>query len=125
MQNEYFKTMNDFSTNAMDAAKALGEINSKLLEKTIALQMQATDLMVEGTVKQSKVVQETKEIKDLMSKQSSLVEEYANKFVDLAKSNIALAQEAGAEYKSWMEARVENADTAAKTIAKKAVSKAA
>ena len=44
MQNEYFKAMNDLSTNAMDAAKALGEINSKILEKTIALQMQATDL---------------------------------------------------------------------------------
>ena len=125
MQNDYFKSLNDFSANAMEAAKELGELNSKLMEKTIALQMKAADLMVEGSMKQGQMVQETKEVKDYLSKQASLVEEYANKFVDLAKSNVALAQEAGEEYKAWAEKNMRSVDAAAKTVAKKAVAKAA
>ena len=125
MQNDYFKSLNEFSTNAMEAAKELGELNSKLMEKTIALQMKAADLMVEGGMKQGQMVQETKEVKDYLSKQASLVEEYANKFVDLAKSNVALAQEAGEEYKAWAEKNMKSVDAAAKTVAKKAVAKAA
>ena len=125
MQNDYFKSLNDFSANAMEAAKELGELNSKLMEKTIALQMKAADLMVEGSMKQGQMVQETKEVKDYLSKQASLVEEYANKFVDLAKSNVALAQEAGEEYKAWVEKNMKSVDAAAKTVAKKAVAKAA
>ena len=125
MQNDYFKSLNDFSANAMEAAKELGELNSKLMEKTIALQMKAADLMVEGSMKQGQMVQETKEVKDYLSKQASLVEEYANMFVDLAKSNVALAQEAGEEYKAWAEKNMKSVDAAAKTVAKKAVAKAA
>ena len=125
MQNDYFKSLNDFNTNAMEAVKELGELNSKLMEKTVALQMKAADLMVEGSMKQGQVVQETKEVKDYLAKQASLVEEYAGKFVELAKSNVALAQEAGEEYKAWAEKNMKAADAAAKTVAKKAVSKAA
>ena len=71
------------------------------------------------------MVQETKEVKDYLAKQASLVEEYANKFVELAKSNVALAQEAGEDYKAWVEKNMKTADAAAKTVAKKAVSKVA
>ena len=125
MQNDYFKSLNEFSTNAMEAAKALGELNGKLMEKTIALQMKAADLMVEGSLKQGQMVQETKEVQDYLAKQASLVEEYSSKFVELAKSNVELAQEAGEEYKAWVEKNVKAADVAAKSVARKAVSKAA
>ena len=125
MQQEYFKSFSEFNANAMEAAKSLGEINRKLMEKTIALQMKAADLMVEGSLQQGKLVQETKEIKDFMGNQTTLMEEYAAKFSELAKSNVALAQEAGEEYKAWFEKRMETASSAAKGVAKKAVSKAA
>ena len=125
MQNDYFKSLNEFSTNAMEAAKSLGELNSKLMEKTLALQVKAADLVVEGSMKQGQMVQETREIKDYLAKQSSLVEEYAGKFAELAKSNVELAQEAGDEYKAWVEKNMKAVDTAAKTVAKKAVAKAA
>jgi len=125
MQNDYFKSLNELSANAMEAAKSLGEINSKLMEKTIALQMKAADLMVEGSMKQGQVVQETKEVKDYLAKQAGLVEEYAEKFVELAKSNVELAQEAGEDYKAWVEKNMKTADEVAKTVAKKAPVKAA
>lgn len=119
MNNEYFKSLNDFSANAMEAAKSLSELNSKLMEKTISLQMKAADLMVEGGMKQGQMVQETKEAKEYMAKQASLVEEYTNKFVELAQSNVALAQEAGEEYKAWVEKNMKAVDAVAKTVASK------
>ena len=100
MQQDYFKSLNEFSNSAMEAAKTLGEINGKLMEKTIALHMKAADLAVEGSLQQGKLVQEAREIKDFIGNQTGLVQEYAGKFVELAKSNVSLAQEAGEEYKS-------------------------
>ena len=125
MQNDYFKSLNEFSTNAMEAAKSLGELNSKLMEKTIALQVKAADLMVEGSMKQGQMVQETKEVKDYLAKQATLVEEYANKFVELAKSNVELAQEAGEEYKAWVEKNMKATEVAVKPVARKPATKAA
>ena len=121
MQQDYFKSLNEFSNNAMEAAKSLGELNSKLVEKSIALQMKTADLMVEGTLEQSKLVQETREIKDYMGLQSNLVAEYTNKIVELARSNVSLAQEAGQEYKNWIEDRMDSVSSTATRAAKKAV----
>ena len=53
------------------------------------------------------------------------MEEYTGKLVELAKSNVSLAQEAGVEYKAWVEKRLKTADTTAKSVAKKAVEAAA
>lgn len=125
MQQDILKSFNDFSKNAMESAKTLGEINSKLVEQVVKQQMKAADLVFESSVKQAKLVQETKEIKDLMADQSALVEEYTDKFVELARSNASLAQEAGSEYKAWIEKGVKEADSAVKSVAKKAVSAAA
>ena len=125
MQQDIIKSFNEFNKNAMEAAKTLGEINSKLVEQTIKQQMKAADLFFESSVKQAKLVQETKEIKELVSNQTALVEEYTGKFVELAKSNVNLAQEAGIEYKAWIEKGLKEADSAAKSVAKKAVSAAA
>ena len=121
MQQDYFKSLNEFSNNAMEAARTLGEINGKLMEKTIALHMKAADLVVEGGLQQGKLVQETREIKDFIGNQTGLVQEYAGKFVELAKSNVSLAQEAGEEYKAWAEKRMDTANSAAKDVAQKAV----
>lgn len=125
MQQDIIKSFNEFSKNTMEAAKTLGEINSKLVEQTIKQQMKAADLFLESSVKQAKLVQETKEVKDLMAGQTALVEEYTAKFVELAKSNVNLAQEAGSEYKAWIEKGLKEADSTAKSVAKKAVSAAA
>ncbi len=125
MQQDFLKSFNEFSKNAMEAAKSLAEINSKLVEQTIKQQMKAADLFFESSVKQAKLVQEKKEVKDLMAEQSALVEEYTGKFVELAKANVNLAQQAGTEYKAWIEKGLKEADSTAKSVAKKAVSAAA
>ena len=125
MQQDIIKSFNEFSKNAMESAKSLGEIQSKLMERTMKQQMKAAELFFEGSVKQAKLVQETKEMKDLMAGQAALAEKYAGKLVELAKDNVNLAQEAGAEYKAWIEKGLKEADSAAKSVTKKAVKAAA
>ena len=41
--------------------------------------------------------------------------------IELANSNVSLAQEAGEEYKAWVEKRMDTANIAAKDVASKAV----
>lgn len=125
MQQDILKSLNEFGNTTLEAAKALGEINSKFVEQTIKQQLKAADLFVAGSLQQAKLVQDTKETKDLMAKQAALAEEYTAKFVDLAKANATLAQEAGAEYKAWIEKGMKQADTTVKSVAKKAVAAAA
>lgn len=120
MQQEIFKSFNEFGNSALEAVKALGEINSKLLQNSITQQMKAADLFVEGSVRQVKLAQEMKEVKDYAADQTALIEEYAGKYVELAKSNVTLAQETGAEYKAWIEKGMKKAETTAKNVAKKA-----
>lgn len=125
MQQDFLKSINEFNSKTLEAAKALGEINSKLVDKTIKQQMKAADLFLEGSLQQAKLMQETKDTKDLVANQTALLEEYTAKFVELAKSNVNLAQEAGVQYQSWLEKGLKTADTAAKSVAKKAVEAAA
>ena len=125
MQQDILKSFNDFSNKTLEAAKSLGEINSKLMDKTLKQNMKAADLFVESSLRQAKLMQETKEIKDYVANQTALFEEYSGKFVELAKSNVSLAQEAGLEYQAWLEKGLKTADTAAKSVTKKAVEVAA
>lgn len=125
MQQDILKSLNEFGNTTLEAAKALNEINSKFVEKTIKQQLKAADLFVAGSLQQAKLTQDVRETKDFMAKQAALAEEFTAKFVDLAKANATLAQEAGAEYKAWIEKGMKQADTTVKSVAKKAVAAAA
>ncbi len=120
MQPDVMNTMNDMGKNALEAAKTLGEINSKLVEKLVEKQLAAANLCVESGIKQVKLAQDSKDVQDYWTKQAALLEEYAGRIMDLAKQQVEFAQEAGEEYKSWFEKGVQRASTAAKTATKKA-----
>lgn len=118
MQQEFVNTMSNFSKNAVEAAKSLGEINSKVTEEVIERQLAAANLFVEGSVSQAKLAQETKDVKEFWSKQAALTDEYAGKAMDLAKKNVELAQKAGEQYKAWFEKGFAQASDAANEVTK-------
>jgi len=103
MQQDFVNTMNTFGKNAVEAAKSLGEINTKIAEQVIERQLAAANLMVESGVNQAKLAQETKDVKEYWSKQAALTDEYAGKAMDLAKQNVELAQQLGEQYKAWFD----------------------
>ena len=118
MQQDFVNTMNDFSKNAVEAAKSLGEINAKLAEEVIERQLAVANLFVEGSVNQAKLAQETKDVKEYWSKQAALTDEYAGKAMDLAKQNVELAQKVGEQYKAWFEKGFAQANEAAGEVTK-------
>jgi len=120
MQLDFVNTVNDFGKSAFDSMRALGEINGKLAEKMLAQQLDVANLCVEGGMAQVKVAQDSKDVKDYLTRQSSLVEEYAGKFLALAKSQASLVREAGSEYQAWLDVGLKQANGAVKTTAKKA-----
>lgn len=123
MQQEFVNTISNLGKNAVEAAKSLGEINSKLAEQVIERQLAAVNLAVEGGVSQVKLAQETKDVKEFWSKQAKLTDEYAGKAMDLAKQNVELAQKAGEVYKAWFEKGFAQANTAASEVTKEVTKK--
>lgn len=119
MQQEFVNTISDLGKNAVEAAKSLGEINSKIAGQFIERQLAAVNLAVESSVSQVKLAQETKDVKDFWSKQTKLTDEYAGKAMDLAKQNVELAQKAGEQYKAWLEKGFAQANGAATEVTKK------
>ena len=119
MQPDFTNTINDFGKNAVEAAKTLGEINSKLAEEVIARHLAAVNLCVESGVSQVKLAQETKDVKEFWSKQAALTDEYAGKAMDLARKNVELAQKAGEQYKAWLEKGFAQTNKAAGEATKK------
>lgn len=120
MQPDFVNTMNDFGKNAVEAARSLGEINSKLAGEVIETHLAAMNLCVEGGVSQVKLAQETKDVKDFWSKQAALTDEYAGKAMDLARKNVELAQKAGEQYKAWFEKGFAKAGKTAGDVSKAA-----
>lgn len=120
MQQEFVNTINTFGKNAVESAKTLGEINTKLAEQVIASQFAVANLFVEGSVSQAQLAQETKDIKEFWSKQTALTDEYTGKAMDLAKENVGLAQQAGEQYKAWFEQGLAQANEAAGEVTKQA-----
>lgn len=120
MQQDIMNTMNDFGKSAFEAAKALGVINGKLVEQAIEQQLSVANLCVEGGMKQVKLVQDSKDVKEYWTKQAALMEEYTGKLMDAAKDQVNLAQKAGEEYKSWLEKGMQQANATAKAVTKKA-----
>lgn len=118
MQQEFVNTMSNFGKSAAEAAKSLGEINSKIAEQVIENQLAVANLFVESSVNQAKLAQETKDVKEFWTKQASLTDEYAGKAMDLAKQNVELAQQAGEQYKTWFEQGVAQANEAAGEVTK-------
>jgi hypothetical protein len=118
VQQDFVNNMNDFSKQALNAAQALGAINSQLAEQLLAQQMELASLCVEGSVKQLRASQDSKDIKDYLEQQTQLVQEYTDKFTALAKNHVNLAQALGEKYQAWFTQGVAQANDAAETAAK-------
>jgi hypothetical protein len=119
-QQDFANTLNDLSQSTLDAVNQLSVINGRLAEKLAAQQFDAATLCMQGGIQQLKLAQESKDVKDFLSKQTALVEEYAGKWLDLTKAQVGLAQAAGDEFKGLFEHGLERANSAVTTTAKKA-----
>ena len=121
MQNDMMNYFNEISQNALKSANELIALNTRVLNETIERQVELGNVFVEGSQKHADLLQNAKDPKELVEKQTRLAEQYTAIFVEAAKQNLAIAQKNGEDYKLWFE---NNANTV-KQVAQKAAPKAA
>jgi len=103
MQNEIFKGFESLNKTALDSARRLGEINVRALERLNARQLEAASDCLEGGVRQMQMLGEAKDVRDVLSGQSSLAAELNSKLVQHLRETGTILMDARGEYQSWME----------------------
>ena len=118
---ENLEMIKEFSTNGVDAMRALGELNLRTWEKFAEQQMSTIGLMMETGLRQMKLSTETQEVSELINGQMELGRELREQLLAKGKETMEMSTEAGNAYRSWLE---EGATSFAQNV-KKAAGKAA
>jgi len=121
MQAELISSFSDYSKTAVVSAKELLAINSKLMGKLLDSQINLAALYVESSEKQMGLMESMDNPSEFLSKETSLFEEYSNKFADVAQKSMLIVKESSEEYKSWVESGLKVADEAVKDAQSAAV----
>ena len=105
MNTNIFGSMSTFSKDSVNATKDLLSINADLASKLLEKQLGFAGMVIDASEKQIDVAS-VSEPKELLAKQTALIEETAAKFADASQATTALFQEAGEEFKGWFEKSV-------------------
>ena len=81
-------------------------MNGKLMGKVLESQMELANLYIEGGEKQLAATKCATDPQEFVTRQSAIMQEYANKLARVTEKNIKLAQDAGEELKTWLERNV-------------------
>ena len=114
MQAELISSFSDYSKTAVVSAKELLAINSKLMGKLLDSQITLAALYVESSEKQMGLMESIDNPSEFLNKETSLFEDYSNKFADVARESMQIVKESSEEYKSWVESGLKVADEAFK-----------
>ncbi|MFX4227995.1 MAG: phasin family protein [Porticoccaceae bacterium] len=121
MQAELISSFSDYSKTAVISAKELLEINKRLMGKMLDSQISLAALYVESSEKQLGLMESIDKPAEFLSKESSLIEEYSNRFADVAQKRMQIVKETSEEFKSWVEKGMKVADEAVKEVQSNAV----
>ena len=103
MTDDIMKNFEKFNQSTIQATKELVELNGKLMGKVLESQVELANLYIEGGEKQLEATKGVSDPQDFVSRQSQIMQEYADKLSKVTEKNIKLAQQAGEEMKAWLE----------------------
>jgi hypothetical protein len=106
MKDDIMKNFEKINQSTIQATKELVELNGKFMGKVLESQVELANLYIEGGEKQLAATKGVSNPEEFVSKQSAVMQEYANKLAQVTEKNIKLAQDAGAELKSWLEKNI-------------------
>ena len=110
MTDDIMKNFEKFNQSTIQATRELVELNGRLMGKVLESQVELANLYIEGGEKQLEVSKGVSDPQDFVSRQSEVMQEYADKLSRVTEKNIKLAQEAGEELKTWLEKNVKPLD---------------
>lgn len=106
MVDDILKNFEKLNQSTIQATRELVELNGKLMGKVLESQVELANLYIEGGEKQLAATKGASDPQEFITRQSTVMQEYANKLAQVTEKNIKLAQEAGEELKTWLEKNV-------------------
>ena len=103
MKTMPFPNLQEYTQNAMSAAKELETINAGLIEKMTGSQMELANAAVEIGTRYVQSVSEVKGYQEMMAEQTKLVTEYNEKLIEVARGTADAVSEAREAYQAWFE----------------------
>ncbi|MGH8502764.1 MAG: phasin family protein [Gammaproteobacteria bacterium] len=122
MQNNFFQFANE-AGNAnkavLEAFEKLNKTNAQTLEKLTAQQLEAANLVFEGSAKQLQLWSDAKDYSEIWGAQSKLADEYGKRFAQCAQRTLDILGEARDAYTGLVEQNVSAASESFKRTATK------
>lgn len=100
---ENIEMLSDLSNKGYEAAKALGEINLRIMERMMSHQVDTFNLLMDGGLRNIKVVTEAKGPSELIRGQMDLMREFSERMLADGRETVKLATESRDEYRAWIE----------------------
>jgi phasin family protein len=104
---ESIELLNDLSSKGYEAAKSLGEINLRIMERMMARQLDTFNLVVDSGLRNIKMVTEAKGPNDLVRGQMDLIREVSERLLTESRESVKLASDSRDEYRAWVEQGVQ------------------
>lgn len=119
MENKYFGQFGTFGTVAMESAKELETINTKVIEQLAQKNMDLFNSAIEMNNKFVSLFGEAKGVQDLLTEQLKLTSEYNGKVIATMKEAAEIVVDSKDDYQSWFEGGLKTVTDQVQTIAPK------
>ncbi len=116
-QTELLDQWGRLTKNSFEFLKELGDINNRLLERVSRQQLDLLTASLEATTRQAQLIAQP-DYKALLDRQSSLIVDYNNKFVDIARESTNIWTEATDHLTDWVQRGVATVEKSAQSAAR-------
>ncbi|MCW8943221.1 MAG: phasin family protein [Sedimenticola sp.] len=113
----------DFGINGYENIRSLAEINLRTWEKLVEKQMDSFGLFVDAGIEQLAVNKNPQDIKGLLDKQVALSKTLSENIANKNRETVDLANQAGNEYRSWLENGINTFNSKVSAVAGEAFKK--
>jgi hypothetical protein len=99
--------LGDLSSKGYEAAKSLGEINLRIMEKMMTRQLDTFNMVATGGLRNLKMITEAKGPNDMLRSQLDLAREFSESMLNESREAVKLATDTRDEYRAWFEQGVQ------------------
>ena len=109
MNTEYIENLNKLGKSSYDAMKELYEINMRIASQISEQQAALMNLFVECATSQMDMIGKSKDYKEILNSQTSLMNEVSEKAQGIARNTVDIMNESKDDVSAWVEKGVEDA----------------
>lgn len=103
MENKFVENWQEYGKNALESAKELEAINTKVIEKITGKQMELANTVIETGTKYFGSLGEVKGYQELIAEQTKLAAELNDKLIEAARGAADIISETREAYQAWLE----------------------